>query len=114
MNLPRFFSPKDKNSSGEAIQTNLVAYQRIASVLTEWSVGFAQSIGKLREHNEDALFSLVQEPIDTSSITQEEAAIHPQRNVLTIALRQWEQIEPLVGIYTLPAAGHIHICSDGL
>ncbi len=58
--------------------------------------------------------SLVGRLIELGQITEEEAAVHPQRNVLYRALGQSEPFEPDLDIQTFPRPGHLMICSDGL
>jgi PPM family protein phosphatase len=58
--------------------------------------------------------SLVERMIELGQLTREEAAVHPQRNVLYRALGQSEQFSVDVNTTTLPAIGHILLCSDGL
>lgn len=58
--------------------------------------------------------SLVKRLVELGQITQEEAAIHPKRNVLYRALGQGEPFEPDVYSASTPDAGYLLICSDGL
>ncbi len=58
--------------------------------------------------------SLVKRLQELGQITAEEAAIHPQRNVLYRALGQGEPFEPDVSTFPVPRSGHLLICSDGL
>lgn len=58
--------------------------------------------------------SLVKRLEELGQLTAEEAAIHPQRNVLYRALGQGEPFEPEIILGPLPSPGHILICSDGL
>ncbi len=58
--------------------------------------------------------SLVGRLIELGQITEEEAAVHPQRNVLYRALGQSEPFEPDLDIQTFPRPGYLMICSDGL
>ncbi|MDX9865648.1 MAG: protein phosphatase 2C domain-containing protein [Anaerolineaceae bacterium] len=58
--------------------------------------------------------SLVGRLIELGQITEEEAAVHPQRNELYRALGQAEPFEPDLDIQTFPRPGHLMICSDGL
>lgn len=58
--------------------------------------------------------SLVRRLEEMGQITAEEAAIHPQRNVLYRALGQGEPFEPDIQSHRLPNTGYILICSDGL
>ena len=58
--------------------------------------------------------SLVQRLVDLGQITEEEAEVHPQRNVLYRALGQPEPFKPDIHSHSLPSPGYILICSDGL
>lgn len=58
--------------------------------------------------------SLVRRLEELGQITHEEAAIHPQRNVLYRALGQGEPFDPDVKTLRLPEGGCLLICSDGL
>jgi protein phosphatase len=58
--------------------------------------------------------SLVKRLEELGQLTPEEAAIHPQRNVLYRALGQGEPFEPEIITAPLPQPGYLLICSDGL
>ena len=58
--------------------------------------------------------SLVKRLEDLGQITPDEAAIHPQRNVLYRALGQVEQVDADIMSTALPSSGHLVVCSDGL
>jgi serine/threonine protein phosphatase PrpC len=58
--------------------------------------------------------SLVKRLEELGQITAEEAAIHPQRNVLYRALGQGEPFEPDLFTAPMPQGEHILLCSDGL
>lgn len=58
--------------------------------------------------------SLVMRMMELGQLTEEEAAIHPQRNVLYRALGQGEAFTPDVTTAPLPEAGYLLMCSDGL
>jgi serine/threonine protein phosphatase PrpC len=58
--------------------------------------------------------SLVKRLEELGQITSEEAALHPQRNVLYRALGQNEPFEPDSSTHPLPRGGHLMICSDGM
>jgi len=58
--------------------------------------------------------SLVMRMMELGQLTEEEASVHPQRNVLYRALGQSETFAPDITTSPLPATGHILICSDGL
>ncbi|OVE82825.1 Stp1/IreP family PP2C-type Ser/Thr phosphatase [Natronolimnobius baerhuensis] len=56
--------------------------------------------------------SLVQELVDQGKLTSEEAAEHPQRNVISQALGTDETVEP--DFYEVSGADTLLLCSDGL
>ena len=58
--------------------------------------------------------SLVKRLEDLGQITPDEAAIHPQRNVLYRALGQVEQVDADLLSIDLPSNGQLVVCSDGL
>ncbi len=58
--------------------------------------------------------SLVKRLQDLGQITSDEAAIHPQRNVLYRALGQEEPLNTEVITSPVPSSGFLMLCSDGL
>jgi serine/threonine protein phosphatase PrpC len=58
--------------------------------------------------------SLVKRLVELGQITTDEAAYHPQRNVLYRALGQGEPVEADINMSTLPLNNLLLICSDGL
>lgn len=58
--------------------------------------------------------SLVNRLVELGQITLDEAAVHPQRNVLYRALGQGEPVEPDINTFPRPERGQILLCSDGL
>lgn len=58
--------------------------------------------------------SLVKRLEELGQISPEEAAIHPQRNVLYRALGQGEILEPDIFTAPFPITGYLLLCSDGL
>lgn len=58
--------------------------------------------------------SLVKRLEELGQLTEEEAAVHPQRNVLYRAIGQAEPFEPDVFTVPAPKQGYLMICSDGL
>lgn len=58
--------------------------------------------------------SLVKRLEELGQITPEEAAVHPQRNVLYRALGQGETFDAEISTTSLPRQGDLLICSDGL
>ena len=58
--------------------------------------------------------ALVMRLLELGQITAEEAADHPQRNVLYRALGQGEPFEADISTQPIPEGGWILLCSDGL
>jgi len=58
--------------------------------------------------------SLVKRLIELGQITEKEAYVHPQRNVLYRAVGQGEPFEPDVNTFPLPHPGYLMLCTDGL
>jgi PPM family protein phosphatase len=58
--------------------------------------------------------SLVKRLEELGQISSEEAAAHPQRNVLYRALGQGEVLEPDIFTIPFPQPGYLLLCSDGL
>jgi len=58
--------------------------------------------------------TLVKRMMELGHLTEQEASVHPQRNVLYRALGQGEPFTPDISTTTLPNAGHLLLCSDGL
>jgi protein phosphatase len=58
--------------------------------------------------------SLVKRLIELGQITEKEANVHPQRNVLYRAVGQGEPFEPDVSTFPLPHPGYLMLCTDGL
>jgi PPM family protein phosphatase len=58
--------------------------------------------------------SLVQELVDAGEITEEEAAVHPERHIVTRALGGPDRPEPDYFSLPLPEAERLLLCSDGV
>jgi protein phosphatase len=58
--------------------------------------------------------SLVKRLIELGQITKEEAAVHPQRNVLYRALGQGEPFDADITTTPFPGSSYLLLCSDGL
>lgn len=58
--------------------------------------------------------SLVQELVESGRITQEEAAVHPERHVITRALGGPEEVEADFFLLPVAAVGRLVLCSDGV
>jgi protein phosphatase len=58
--------------------------------------------------------SLVERLVELEQLTEEEAASHPQRNVLYRAIGQGPNLEIDTFTHPVPDGGHLLLCSDGL
>ncbi len=58
--------------------------------------------------------SLVHRLVELGQITEQEAMVHPQKNVLYRAVGQAEPYKPDINTYQLPRPGFVLMCSDGL
>jgi serine/threonine protein phosphatase PrpC len=58
--------------------------------------------------------SLVMRMMELGHLTEEEASVHPQRNVLYRALGQGEPFSPDISTSPLPETGYLLLCTDGL
>jgi protein phosphatase len=58
--------------------------------------------------------SLVRRLVDLGQLTEEQARVYPQKNVLYRALGQAEPFRPDIYTHLMPHPGYILICSDGL
>lgn len=58
--------------------------------------------------------SLVNELVKAGQITAEEAANHPQRNIITQSIGQAGPVEPDLGVQSLNAGDYLIVNSDGL
>jgi protein phosphatase len=58
--------------------------------------------------------SLVKRLQEMGQLTEEEAAVHPQKSVLYRALGQGEVVQADIFTSTMPTPGYLLICSDGL
>jgi PPM family protein phosphatase len=73
---------------------------------------FVQQDGRIQRITKD--HSLVQRMVDLGEINEEQAATHPQRNVILKALGQTENVFPDIQTHPLPKDGSMLFCSDGL
>jgi serine/threonine protein phosphatase PrpC len=88
---------------GEQMTITHIGDSRVYSVTSDGAVEVLT-----RDH------SLVMRMIELGQLTVEEAAVHPQRNVLYRALGQGEPFEPDISTSPLPQAAYLLLCSDGL
>jgi len=97
--------------------TTLTAMLIIGDQMTIAHVGDSRAYAITRDGQIDVLtrdHSLVKRLVELGQLSKDEAAIHPQRNVLYRALGQGEPFEPDVKTIHLPGSGYLLLCSDGL
>ena len=97
--------------------TTLTAILVIGDQMTIAHVGDSRVYSVDTGGNMEALtrdHSLVKRLQELGQITPEEAAVHPQRNVLYRALGQGEPFEPEIISTARPETGSLLVCSDGL
>lgn len=58
--------------------------------------------------------SLVDRLVELGQLTRDEAAVHPQKNVLYRAVGQRERLEVDTYVRSIPRGGQLLLCSDGL
>lgn len=94
--------------TGVVIMDNQMAIAHVGDSRV-YSVNLSGTLKSLtRDH------SLVKRLEELGQLTPEEAAVHPQRNVLYRALGQGEPFEPEIITAPTPKSGYLLICSDGL
>lgn len=104
---------REAPGSGTTVTAALVLGQQ----LTITHVGDSRAYLLYNEQRMEAItrdHSLVQRLEELGQITPDEAAVHPQRNVLYRALGQGESLEPDVITTPFPVGGYLLLCSDGL
>jgi serine/threonine protein phosphatase PrpC len=97
--------------------TTLTAALILGDQLTIAHVGDSRAYAIHSDGSMEALtrdHSLVRRLEELGQITHEEAAVHPQRNVLYRALGQGEPFDAEIATSSLPHPGYLLICSDGL
>ena len=104
-------------SSAPGAGTTLTAALMVGDQITIAHVGDSRGYflfpdGRIQQLTQD--HSLVQRLQDLGQITRDEAAVHPQRNVLYRALGQSEPFRPDINTFQLPHPGNLLLASDGL
>lgn len=97
--------------------TTITAVLIVGDQMTIAHVGDSRVYSIDKNYNLEALtrdHSLVKRLQELGQITPEEAAVHPQRNVLYRALGQGEPFEPEIISTKRPENGSLLVCSDGL
>ncbi len=104
---------KDAPGSGTTLTAALVVGQQVtiahigdSRAYTVYPDGRMEAI--TRDH------SLVKRLEELGQLSTDEAAVHPQRNVLYRALGQGETLDPDISTIPFPQGGYLLLCSDGL
>jgi len=105
-------SPEPGKDSGTTLTAALVFGRRLYVVHVGDSRAYLLVGGELKQITVD--HSYVRRLIDAGQITEEEAAVHPQRNMLYRAVGQGGDLDIDTFTQSLPRNGKLFICSDGL
>jgi len=108
----RIHNNEPEKDSGTTLTAALIIGRRLYVAHVGDSRAYLLVDGELKQITKD--HSYIQRLQDTGQITEEEAAIHPQRNVLYRAVGQGDELEIDAFTQTLPQRGQLIICSDGL
>ena len=105
-------SDEPGKDSGTTLTAALVFGRRLYVAHVGDSRAYVLANGELKQVTTD--HSYVRRLQDAGQLTEEEAAVHPQRNMLYKAVGQGGQL--LIDTYTqtLPKRGKVVLCSDGL
>ncbi|HSH01373.1 MAG TPA: PP2C family serine/threonine-protein phosphatase [Anaerolineae bacterium] len=106
------FNPSPEKDSGTTLTAALIFGKRLYIGHVGDSRAYLFRNDKLQQLTDD--HSFVQRLIDAGQLTPEEAAVHPQRNLLYRAVGQGGQIDVDTLTRPLTKTGYILICSDGL
>jgi protein phosphatase len=101
-----------ETSSGTTLTAAVILGRRLYIAHVGDSRAYLFSDGKLRLLTTD--HSYVRRLLDTGQLTEEEAAVHPQRNMLYKAVGQGGDLDVDTFTQTLPKQGKLVLCSDGL
>ena len=96
--------------------TTLTTVLVLGGQMTIGHVGDSRAYA-LTDHKTEVLtrdHSLVNRLVELGQLTEAEAAVHPQRNVLYKAVGQGANLEVDVTTHPVPRNGFLLICSDGL
>lgn len=104
---------QDAGGGGTTVTTVLIVGNQMTIAHVGDSRVYAVSLdGHLESLTRD--HSLVRRLQELGQISPEEAAVHPQRNVLYRALGQGDTFEPELISTIIPSPGSLLLCSDGL
>ena len=101
-----------EKSSGTTLTAALILGKRLSIAHVGDSRAYLYSNSKLKLLTTD--HSYVRRLQDAGQLTEEEAAVHPQRNMLYRAVGQGGDLDIDAFTQTLPQQGKLILCSDGL
>jgi serine/threonine protein phosphatase PrpC len=105
-------SDEPGKDSGTTLTAALVFGRRLYVAHVGDSRAYVLANGELRQVTTD--HSYVRRLQEAGQLTEEEAAVHPQRNMLYKAVGQGGQLDIDTYTQTLPINGKLVLCSDGL
>ena len=108
----RIHSPDPARDSGTTLTAAILFGQRLYLAHVGDSRAYLFTEGELTQVTTD--HSYVRRLQDSGQITEEEAALHPQRNMLYKAVGQGGELEIDTSAQTLPDTGKFILCSDGM
>lgn len=108
----QIFNPEPDKDSGTTLTAGLLFGQRIFIAHVGDSRAYLLIDGEMTLLTTD--HSYVQRMQDAGQLTEEEAAVHPQRNMLYKAVGQGGVLEIDTITRSLPNKGMLVLCSDGL
>jgi len=97
---------------GTTLTCVLVVNERAVFAHVGDSRAYLYHDGELRQITKD--HSYVDKLVELGQLTEEEAAVHPQKNVLYRAVGQEGLLEVDTHLEMIPAGGRLLLCSDGL
>jgi protein phosphatase len=106
------YNPDPEKESGTTLTAALVFGRRLYLAHVGDSRAYILAEGKLEQVTTD--HSYVRRLQEAGQLTAEEAASHPQRNVLYRAVGQGDELEIDIATRPLPKRGKLILCSDGL
>ena len=108
----QIYNPEPDKDSGTTLTAGLLFGQRLFIAHVGDSRAYLLEDGELTLLTTD--HSYVRRLIDAGQLTEEEAAVHPQRNMLYKAVGQGGDLEIDTFTRSLPDEGMLVLCSDGL
>ena len=106
------YSPIPEKEGGTTVTAALIVGSRLYIAHVGDSRAYLQKEDEFKQVTVD--HSHVRRLMDAGQLTEEEAAIHPQRNMLYRAVGQGGELEIDTFTKTLSGKGKLVLCSDGL